>query len=94
MAVVVYSFAYRDWTIQGVERGNRLCLFCNVVEDEEHAVYTCKAYKSIREGREELLTENPSIREPFNPKDKETAYKVGCLLKDIEDRRKTILERQ
>ena len=75
---------------KGIEREARLCLFCNVVEDEEHALFNCEAYDSLRIGREELLS-NRSIKELLCPKDKDMAYNVGCLLKDIEERRKSLL---
>ena len=75
---------------KGMERENRLCPFCNVVEDEEHAVYICKAYNNLRLGREQLLEQNPSIKDLLSPKDKETAYSVGCFLKEIEEKRKSL----
>ena len=77
---------------KGVNREDRLCLFCNVIEDEEHAVYVCKAFKNLREGREELLDKNPSIGDLLCPKDKESAYEIGCFLKDIEKQRKKLVE--
>ena len=77
---------------KGIERKDRLCTLCKVVEDEEHAVYVCGAYRGLRMGRELLLESNPSIKELLNPKDKETAYRVGCLLKEIEERRKELFK--
>ena len=71
---------------KGIERKDRLCTLCKVVEDEEHAVYVCGAYSGLRMGRELLLESNPSI------KDKETAYRVGLVLKEIEERRKELFK--
>ena len=75
---------------KGIERKDRLCLFCNVVEDEDHAIFSCEAYDSLRIGREQVLS-NRSLKEILCPKDKDIAYTVGCFLKDIEDRRKSLL---
>ena len=75
-----------------MNREDRLCLFCTVIEDEEHAVYVCKAFKNLREGREELLNKNPSIGDLLCPKDKESAHEIGCFLKDIEKQRKKLVE--
>ena len=75
---------------KGIERKDRLCIFCNVIEDEDHAIFSCEAYDSLRVGREQILS-NRSLKEVLCPKDKDTAYNVGCFLKDIEDRRKSLL---
>ena len=79
---------------KGVVREERFCPFCDVVEDEEHAVMRCEAYNDLRRDNRELFQANTSIKEFLNPKDHDTAYKVGCLLKDIEERRKSLVERQ
>ena len=41
---------------KGIEREARLCSLCNVVEDEVHALFDCKAYNNLRLGREDLLS--------------------------------------
>ena len=79
---------------QGVARENRLCPFCDVLEDEEHALFYCDAYEEIRRDNRELLQENQSLNDLLNPKDKETAHSVGCYLKQIEQKRKTMVGRQ
>ena len=78
----------------GVARKNRLCPFCDVLEDEEHALFYCDAYEEIRRDNRELLQENQSLNDLLNPKDKETAHSVGCYLKQIEQKRKTMVGRQ
>ena len=79
---------------KGIERENRLCPFCDVLEDEEHALYHCEAYEEIRRDNQELLEENQTLKELFNPKDKDAAYNLGCYLKQVEERRKSLVGRQ
>ena len=78
---------------EGLQRERRLCPFCDVLEDEKHAIYVCDAYKEIRNNHKELLQANPSVKQLLNPKDKDTAYKLGCLLKQIEERRQALVGR-
>ena len=67
-------------------------MFCDVIEDEDHAMFRCKAYNNIRKDYQILLNENPSLKNILNPKTKETAYKVGLLLKQIEAERKLLIK--
>ena len=53
----------------------------------------CDAYKELRNDNKELLEANPSVKDLLNPKDKDTAYKLGCFLKQIEERRQSLVER-
>ena len=73
-------------------RNERLCPFCDVIEDEIHAIFHCKAYIEIREQFNELLPSNPTIKEILNPADKNTAIKVGNLLKLIVKRRESLMK--
>ena len=77
---------------KGVEKEERVCPFCNTLEDEEHAIYSCVAYKEIREQFKMLLTKNTSVRDILNPRDKDTALSVGTYLKLIEERRKSLVK--
>ena len=79
---------------KGTRREDRLCPFCDILEDEEHALFHCDAYEEIRRNNRELLEENQTLKELLNPKDKETAYSLGCYLKEIEERRKSLVGRQ
>ena len=74
-----------------VSRENRLCLFCDVLEDEQHAIYNCVAYEEIRSEFRDLLVTNPTVNDILNPGDKDTAVRVGRYLKLIEGRRKSLL---
>ena len=71
----------------------RQCPFCGVLEDEEHALFVCDAYQEIRTNYRQLLEHNTSVKELLNPKDNDAAYSLGCLLKEIEDRRQSLVGR-
>ena len=71
----------------GTPREERLCSLCEVVEDEQHVFFSCRAYNSIRTQFTTLLAENPTPRDLLNPTSKEMAEEVGLFLKLIEDQR-------
>ena len=75
---------------RGIPREERLCPICDVLEDEDHVIFSCRAYESIRTQFTNLLEENPTVRDILNPQNKETAEKVGLLLKLIEEQRDDI----
>ena len=86
-----FDLAIETGRYHGTARENRLCVFCDVLEDEHHAIFDCSAYVSIREQYEDLLRDNPSVNEILNPKSKEMATSVGTYLKLIEAERKSLL---
>ena len=75
---------------KGLPREDRICTLCDVVEDEEHVIFNCRAYNTIREQFATLLEENPTTRDFLNPRNKEMAEKVGLFLKLVEEQRKDI----
>ena len=75
---------------RGIPRDERLCPICNVLEDEEHVIFNCRAYENIRTQFSDLLEEHTTTRDILNPQNKETAERVGLMLKLIEDRRNDI----
>ena len=79
---------------KGLERDDRLCPFCDVMESEEHAIYTCTAYDTIRKDYDKLLIENPSLAMFLNPTDVNMVIDVGTFLKLIEERRKSLLSKR
>ena len=70
-----YDLTLETGRYAGIVRHERLCSFCDVIEDETHAIFDCKAYTEVR-GQFKVL----------NPKDKNTAILVGKLLKTINKR--------
>ena len=86
-----FELAIETGRYEGLDREERLCAFCNIMEDEEHAIFNCRAYDTIRDSFRDLLQQYPTVKQILNPKDKETAEKVGSLLKLIEAERKSLL---
>ena len=77
--------------INGIPQENRFCKFCdNIVENEEHVIYYCQAYKDERKDFQELHKFD-NIKSLLNPQTKEEAIIVGKFLKTIEKRRKSLL---
>ena len=76
---------------EGKLREERLCVFCDTVEDEHHAIFICKAYNSIRSNYKSLLERYPSVHQILNPTSKEMAVNVGMFLKLIEAERESLL---
>ena len=74
-------------------REERLCSLCGVVEDEQHVLFRCRAYNSIRTQFFVLLEKNPTIHDLLNPTSREMAEEVGLFLKLIEDQRGDIFQR-
>ena len=69
-----------------IERENRLCKLCNVLEDEIHAVYDCVAHRLIRERYKDILKlERRDIKELFNPSDVDSAKSLAAFLEEIEE---------
>ena len=86
-----FDLAIESGRYNRIAREDRLCAFCDVVEDEHHAIFDCAAYVSIREQFEDLLEEHPTVNSFLNPTTKETATEVGKYLKLLEERRKELL---
>ena len=86
-----FELAIETGRYHGTPREERLCMFCDVVEDEHHAIFDCKAYDVIRREHQELLHQNPTVKHILNPKTKDLANDVGRYLKLIEDERKSLV---
>ena len=67
-----------------VERADRTCEQCNVLEDEAHAVFTCPLFDDVREQFQYLLSSNTNIKSILNP-NRETMVDVSKLLYAIQD---------
>ena len=67
-----------------VQRENRVCLTCNVLEDERHAIFVCPRFTRIRLKYEDILSKNSDVVTFLNPSmnDKEN---VAKFLSEIED---------
>ena len=76
---------------EGLAREDRLCVFCDAVEDEKHAIFDCRAYCTIRNNYKKMLEENSSVTLILNPKSTEMANSVGMYLKLLEEERKSLI---
>ena len=66
-----------------VPREARRCVFCNLLEDEDHVIFVCPIYQPIRVKYTRLLTDNNSISMILNPNNN-MVVDVAKLLYDIE----------
>ena len=64
---------------------NRTCKICGVLENEEHAIYKCKAHRFIREKyKNKIDFEHINLEKLFNPVSVCEATKLAKFLKKIE----------
>ena len=66
-----------------IQRKDRLCDVCGVLDDEAHAVYECIRYNNIREKYVALLTKLDSIQKFLNPV-VEDMLRVASFLMEVE----------
>ena len=67
-----------------VDRNQRLCQTCLLVEDEEHALMNCILYKQVRDKHPDLFNGSHSIKSLLNPKSPESLYEIANILFEIE----------
>lgn len=72
-----------------IPRENRFCPNClNSIEDEEHVIYHCPIYNTIRSKYATHLEKYSDVKSIFNPVNKEDAIVLGNLLLEIENCRR------
>ena len=67
-----------------IEREDRRCFICNVLEDEQHAIYSCPSFTFIRQNYENLLKKYPSVVTILNP-EPDDVYEVASFLAEIDE---------
>ena len=67
-----------------VPRENRLCMVCNVVEDEYHALFTCTAHCFIRLRFQEICSKYTTVVKMFNPATEEDITTIAKYIREIE----------
>ena len=67
-----------------IDREERKCYECDVLEDEEHAIFVCLAFLFIREKYQLLLEKYPSVQLFLNPEAGDV-YDVANFLSEIND---------
>ena len=50
-----------------IERSDRKCWQCDILEDEKHAIYVCPAFSLIRRDHEQLLIKYQTVKGILNP---------------------------
>ena len=65
-------------------REDRLCKICREIENESHAIFTCKAHRWIREKNKNLFDSFKDAKTFLNPPTVDTAKKVALYLTEIE----------
>ena len=64
---------------------DRKCTICEVVEDENHALFKCKGHRLIRKRYSKMLSVHDNVNKIFNPETIESATEIGKYLLEIED---------
>ena len=72
-----------------VPRQSRVCLLCNILEDENHVVFVCPIYQLIRAKFQRLLSANTDIKSILNPNNI-FVVETAQLLYDIEAMQKEL----
>ena len=65
-------------------REDRLCKICREIENESHAIFTCRAHRWIREKNKKLFDSFKDVKTFLNPPTVDTAKKVALCLTEIE----------
>ena len=68
----------------------RLCFHCATLEDENHAIFICPLYETIRTIYIQYLNNYPSIEKVFNPSNMQDAICLGNFLMEIESCRRDL----
>ena len=66
-----------------IERENRKCYGCGVLEDERHAIFVCPSFEFIRQKHVLLLQKYRSVKDILNP-DPSDIFEVSNLLSEID----------
>ena len=74
---------------QNIPRNERLCIKCplKVIEDENHVLFDCSYYNTIRMIHNYILTQYTSVKDILNPKSFDDRTKIAKYLIDIENER-------
>ena len=62
----------------------RKCVLCNVVEDEEHAIFQCSAHSRVRYKFREIIDKYNSVPNILNPINVEDMKIIASFLRAIE----------
>ena len=68
-----------------ITKEERKCKICNVLEDEEHALYLCDAHQFIRIRYRDLLQKYPRVKEILNPQSTKCMELIATYIREIEE---------
>ena len=71
-------------------RERRLCIVCDIIEDEFHTLYVCRAHQFIRTKYVDLLTTHASVDKLLNPQSLDEIKLVAKYLMEIENNMKVL----
>ena len=71
------------YSVPYIERENRKCYGCGVVEDEKHAIYDCPAFDYIRQNHIQMLQKYGCVKDILNP-DPTDIVEVAIFLSEID----------
>ena len=71
------------YRVPRVDRADRKCYECNVLEDEHHAIFVCPAFNFIRTSHQRLLEKYQSGNTFLDP-DSMDLYEVADFLGEID----------
>ena len=72
------------YTTPFTPRQDRLCVVCDELEDEEHALFVCKIHANDRVNFKSLLNRS-DVHSLLNPKSLGDASEIACFLRRIEN---------
>ena len=73
------------------QREDRKCVLCDVVEDEAHALFECRAHRLIRDRYKHLFDgDNKEIQQLLNPTSVADAISLAVYLEEIEENMKEL----
>ena len=78
------------YTSPKTPREDRKCALCSVLDDEQHALFNCKAHRLVRRQFHNLLSTKNRVTELLNPSSIEDATMVAEYLESIEDNMKDL----
>ena len=79
------------YTIPKTDLEIRLCKICQKIEDEEHAIYECRAHDTIRQKYENKLDfDSVNLQIFLNPDSIDYAYYLSKFLDEIEKNMKEL----
>ena len=67
-----------------IPRDQRTCIICNLVEDETHALFLCKAHNMIRVNYRDLLNDYTTIGKILNPTIVSDITRIAKYIREIE----------